>query len=161
MVSSWRRTAGQTVPTQQVLVFSLATVQLGIPLEQVQKVVARPTIVRSGEQALGLSHFGDQEILALDLHRIVHGRPAATPLQHLIVLRSPSGEFYGLAVSELPNLMAVPVDRWHPIPEAYRRQDPLGVARQVAQVTQGETEETLFRLDLADLLPLFDPCLRG
>ncbi|APB33323.1 CheW protein [Gloeomargarita lithophora Alchichica-D10] len=138
----------------KILHFPIGSLQLGLPLTQVQKVIPQPTVFSSGQKPIGLAHFEDQEVVVLDLHQHLFGHPSPTPATHLIVVKT-AAELYGLPCPGMPTLVDVPPEQMRQIPPTYRQADTLGLASHVARLADNTT--TLFLLDSQRLNSLCVP----
>jgi purine-binding chemotaxis protein CheW len=72
-----------------------------------------------------------------------------------VLVKNTTGELYGIPVADTPTLMEVPSSMVRVLPESYRRADTIEVARHVAVIPKGETQLTVFLLDVDLLLPIF------
>ncbi len=151
--------ARQATPYLKLLVFSLGNLQLALRIEAVYKVVNRTPVYSSGVGAVGVAHVGDGEVTVVDLHRrFFHtSNPSSEPQLggYLVVVRSTTGELYGIPIADTPVLMEVPLSQIRLLPESYRRSDTLEVASHVAVIPQENSQLTIFLLDVERLLPLF------
>ncbi len=138
----------------KVLHFPLGSLQVGLPLAQVQKVLSQPTVFSSGQKPVGLAHFEDQEVVVLDLHHYLFGQPSPRPATHLIVVKT-GAEYYGLPCSGLPTLADISPAQMRQIPPTYRQADTLGLASHVARLH--DDTMTLFLLDAQRLSSLVAP----
>jgi len=105
----------------KVLHFPLGSLQVGLPLTQVQKVVPYPTVYSSGQKPVGLAHFEDQEVVVIDLHHYLFGQSNPVPATHLIVVKG-NAELYGVPCTGMPALVDI-------LPEQIRQIPPLEVER--------------------------------
>jgi len=83
----------------KVLHFPLGSLQVGLPLTQVQKVLPYPTVFSSGQKPIGLAHFEEQEVVVLDLHQYLFGQANPIPATHLIVVKGKTPNALSKAVS--------------------------------------------------------------
>ncbi|MEN9215261.1 MAG: chemotaxis protein CheW [Gloeomargarita sp. DG02_3_bins_56] len=127
----------------KILHFPVGSLNLGLPLSQVQKVMPHPTVFSSGQKPIGLAHFEEQEVVVLDLHRFLLGQGNPHPPTHLIVVKAGT-ELYGLPCAGLPALVDIPPEQIRQIPPSYQQADTLGLASHVARWDQ---DMTLFLLD--------------
>lgn len=130
----------------KVMVFPLGDLFFGVRLEQVLKVVAMPNIFKSGEKLLGITSFEDQEVVVVDLYQEVFGRPLPKGQGFLLILDGKDNP-YGITVASLPLLREVPYVDLHALPASYRNRDNLGIASHMFQLSEQDTQKTVFLLD--------------
>jgi len=128
----------------KVLHFPLGSLQVGLPLTQVQKVLPYPTVFSSGQKPVGLAHFEEQEVVVIDLHHYLFGQVNPIPATHLIVVKG-NTEFYGVPCTGMPALVDILPEQIRQIPATYRQGDTLGLASHVARLNNDTM--TLFLLD--------------
>ncbi|HEY9728452.1 MAG TPA: chemotaxis protein CheW [Chroococcales cyanobacterium] len=149
----------QATPYLKLIVFSLGNLNLALRIEAVYKVVNRTPVHSSGVGAVGVAHVGDGEVTVVDLHRrFFNTSNLSSEFQlqgYLVVVRSTTGELYGIPIADTPVLMEVPLSQIRLLPESYRRSDTLEVASHVAVIPQENSQLTIFLLDADRLLPLF------
>ncbi|MEN9216829.1 MAG: chemotaxis protein CheW [Gloeomargarita sp. HHBFW_bins_162] len=138
----------------KVLHFPVGSLNLGLPLSQVQKVMPYPSIFSSGQKPLGLAHFEDQEVVVVDIHRYLFGHPSPLPPTHLIVVKN-GQELYGVPCAGLPALVELAPEQIRQIPPNYRQADTLGLASHVARLHNDTI--TLFLLDGQRLASVVTP----
>lgn len=141
----------------KVLHFPVGSLQVGLPLTQVQKVLPQPTVFRSGKKPIGLAHFEDQEVVVLDLHHYLFGQSSPSPATHLIVVKANTevSEWYGVPCNTVPALIDIAPEQMRQIPPTYRQADTLGLASHVARFSNDTM--TLFLLDGQRLRSLVSP----
>ena len=146
----------RVVPTIKVLMFSVGSLNLGLRIESIYKVLNAAQIHGSRENWVGLVHLGDREVTVLDLKRRLF--PSQTnsddaPKGYLMVIQNAKGELYGIPVDIVPALVDVPLPNLRLLPESFRHADTLRIASHVAVITESESEiqMTLFLLDIEAL----------
>jgi len=141
----------RATPSIKVLVFSIGSVNLGLRIESVYKVLNSTQVFGSGLNWVGVAHIGDREVTVLDLQRRLfpsHRSNGNLEGGYLIVIQNTEGELSGIPVETVPALMDVPLSTIRVLPESFRHADTLGIASHVAVIPQAETTMTLFLLDI-------------
>ncbi|MFM2312738.1 MAG: hypothetical protein RLZZ04_2014 [Cyanobacteriota bacterium] len=141
----------------KLLVFEIGKLTLALPILQVQKIVKQSEVHGSGLSHVNLTHLPEQEIAIVDLHQKLFGSslPTTTSSEfsgYFIISRNLTGESLGIAVSQAPTLLDVPLEQIRQLPEAYRRADTLEIASHVTVIPQETTPRTIFILDLTRLV---------
>ncbi|MBD1894133.1 chemotaxis protein CheW [Coleofasciculus sp. FACHB-129] len=140
-----------SVPAIKVLVFSIGSLNLGLRIESIYKVLNSTQIFGSGLNGVGIAHVGDREVTVLNLQqRLFSSNSTHETLQgaYLIVLQNTESELYGIPVETVPALIDVPLSTIRVLPESFRHANTLGIASHVAVISQPETSLTLFLLDI-------------
>jgi purine-binding chemotaxis protein CheW len=140
----------------RVILFRIGTLNLAIRLESVNKILKNTPIDSSGTNSFGVAQVGDREITILDLQRQLFGDSGVAERgihSHLILLKTASGEPFGIPVAEVPTLIEIALTSLRVLPESYRRADTLSMATHVARVPQGDGELTVFLVDTNLLNP--------
>jgi purine-binding chemotaxis protein CheW len=148
----------QVTPSLKLIVFSIGTLNLGLRIESVYKVVDRTPVYSSGLNHVGVTHLGDSEVTVVDLYqRFFKSNPTLESHSsgYLVLVKNTTGELYGIPVAKTPILMEVPLPELRIVPESYRRADTLEVASHVAVIPQEGTPLTVFLLDVDLLVPIF------
>jgi chemotaxis signal transduction protein len=141
----------------KLLVFEIGKLTLAVPILQVQKIVKQNEVYGSGLSHVNLTHLPEQEIAIVDLHQKLFGTCLSTTKSsectgYFIIIRNPTGEPVGIAVSQAPTLMDVSLEQIRQLPEAYRRADTLEIASHVLVIPQSNTPRLIFLLDLTRLV---------
>jgi purine-binding chemotaxis protein CheW len=142
----------------KLVVFSIGNLNLALPIESVYKVVNRTPVYGSGLKPVGVAHVGDGEITVVDLYqRFFRASQFSESVRggYLVIVKSQTGELYGIPVADTPVLLEVPLSQIRVLPESYRRADTLDVASHVAVIPQEAGALTIFLLDVELLLPIF------
>ena len=140
-----------SVPAIKVLVFSIGSLNLGLRIESIYKVLNSIQIFGSGLNGVGIAHVGDREVTVLDLQqRLFSSNSTHETLQgaYLIVIQTRESELYGIPVETVPALIDVPLSTIRVLPESFRHANTLGIASHVAVISNSETSLTLFLLDI-------------
>ena len=146
--------ASPTAPPLKVLVFRIGSLNLGLRIESIYKVLNATQIYSSGLNWVGVVHMGDREVTVLDIHRRLFKTSRTNEnVQpgYRVVIQNSQGELYGIPVEVVPALMDVPLSTVRVLPESFRHADTLGIASHVAVISQSETPLTLFLLDIDTL----------
>jgi chemotaxis signal transduction protein len=150
--------ASQVASLLKLIVFDMGSLKLALRIESVYKIVNYTATYGTGFGAVGVAHLGESEITVVNLHRRFFKSSQSDESHqssYLVVVQHPTGELYGIPVSQTPTLLEVPVSLIRVLPESYRRADTLDVARHVAVIPQEEEPLTIFLLDVDRLLPIF------
>lgn len=143
-----RRTTTK-ISTLPVLVAPFKNLQLALRMEGVQKVIRMPEVYKSGQKTLGLAQFEHQEAIIIDLHQTIYGCPNPEPERYVIVVRATGDRLFGIPVTILPIMLAVPEASLRPLPPDYRQHDTLGIASHLITLETGPDKQTMFLLDPA------------
>lgn len=157
----------QATPFLKLVVFTIGGLNLALRIESVYKVVNHTPVYSSGLNHVGITHLGDslrdssasQEVTVVDLHWRFFKSSQASDLNvggYLVIVKTATGELYGIPVPETPVLIEVPLSTIRAVPESYRRADTLEVASHVAVIPQEGNPLTVFLLDVGLLLPIFE-----
>ncbi len=135
-------------PVLKVLVLPIHTLHVALSLETVEKVMPMPTIFKSGQTVLGLTHVDQQEAIVVDLHQKIFGTPSPQSAKYVVITRDRHQQAYAIPSLSLPSLQDLPLERLQPIPPDYRDRDSLGIASHILPPADGDSAPTLFLLDL-------------
>lgn len=135
--------------TLRVLVAPCNTLHLALRMEGVQKVIRMPEVYKSGQKTLGLAQFDHQEAIIIDLHQQIYGCPNPEPERYVIVVQATGDRLFGIPVTTLPIMRAVPEASLKPLPPDYRQHDTLGIASHLITLETGPDQQTMFLLDPA------------
>lgn len=148
----------------KLIVFDMGNLKLALRIESVYKIVNHTSTYGSGLGAVGVAHLGESEITVVNLHRRFFKSNQSNESRqssYLVVVQHPTGELYGIPVSQTPTLLEVPISLIRVLPESYRRADTLDVASHVAVIPQEGEPLTIFLLDVDRLLPIFQEIAAG
>jgi chemotaxis signal transduction protein len=140
--------------TISMLVAPFGNLSLAVSMVGVQKVIRTPEIFKSGERSLGMARFEGREVIVVDLHQKIYGAANPQYEKYVIVTEIPNGQLYGILCTKLPTLVTVPWEELRPLPEDYRKRDPLGIASHVASIAHNGNTQTIFLVDLVEGLKL-------
>ncbi|MGQ4646357.1 chemotaxis protein CheW [Lyngbya aestuarii] len=144
-------------PVLKLIVFSMGSLKLAVPIESVYKVFNQPSINSSGVNQFGVTHVGEQQVTVVDLYRRVFKQSQTNVVfadGYLVTVQNSQGELYGIAVTDTPVLMDVLLSSIRVLPESYRRVDTLDLASHVVVIPQESGSITVFLLDVDLLLPI-------
>jgi chemotaxis signal transduction protein len=142
--------SSSTSPTLSMLVAPFGNLCLAVPMAGVQKVIRTPEIFKSGARSLGVAHFEEREVIVVDLHQKIYGSANPQYEKYVVVTEISSGQLYGVLCTKLPTLLTLPWTELRPLPEDYRKRDPLGIASHVASIIQNGEPQTVFLVDLVE-----------
>ena len=142
-------------PSLQLLVFSVGTLKLSLPIQAIYRVVTQNLVHGSGLHPVGVTLINDLEVIVIDLYRrLFKSTPTESTKTHcLVIVQSSSGELYGIPTPDTPELMDVPLSLLRVLPESYRRADTLDIASHVALIPLEQGSLTIFLIDINQLLP--------
>ncbi|MGB5960652.1 MAG: chemotaxis protein CheW [Coleofasciculaceae cyanobacterium] len=140
----------------ELIVFSIGSLNLALPIKSVYKVSNYTPISGSGVGVVGVTRVDDQEVTVIDLYRrFFKTNPGEyTTGGYLVQVINTTGELYGIPVAETPVLMEVSLSLIRVLPQSYRYSDTLDLASHVAVIPQDAASLTIFLLDIAQLLPV-------
>lgn len=153
-------------PTLKLIIFKLKaeadpnaalepiSLYLGVPIEQVARIVRYGAVHGSGQTLAGVATVGEQQVTILDLRQTVFCVPSQQT-NFLVILKSAAAELIGIPVAQSPALVDVPIADLRILPATYRQLDTLGMASHVSVAeTEEEGRQTIFLLDLEKVLAL-------
>jgi chemotaxis signal transduction protein len=143
------------IATTKILTFSVGSLFLAVQLDAVEKVIRLPEVLSSGQTPLGVTQFGDAELMVLDLHQKIYNRPNPSQIKYIIILKTDRQGNFGIPVSGLPEISDVVQSEIRPLPETYRQEDTLGIASHVVTINRKEEILTAFLIPPVSLLSLF------
>ncbi|AFZ42703.1 CheW domain protein [Halothece sp. PCC 7418] len=141
----------------RVIVFPLGDYFFALPINAVLQVIESPPELTQHFEGFGLVMLEKQSITLLNLHRHLRYKTEADPQQtadFLILTQSRQGEFCGIPIYSLPNMMELPYDEIQPLPTVYRQTNLYGIARFVTFVKfeEQEKKEGIYLLDVDEAL---------
>lgn len=135
----------------RILIVPVQDLSLGLPIEQVQKVIPTPTIFKGGVPTLGITHFESEEVIVIDLHQKIYGQRNQKSEPYVVLIKA-AEQLYGILTISLPVIQEVKASQVNPLSQEYRDRDPLGIASHTAVVQRGEETQTVFLVNAADLI---------
>lgn len=141
----------------RVVAFKIHTLNLGVPMPSVARVLYEVPVYGTGQNGIGITHLGEKELTIIDLKQQLFGSSylnstaSERPLvgSHVIVAQNQAREQCGLLLDTAPTLIDVPPNSIRVLPDSYRRAE-LGFCNYVAVVP--ETALTMFLLDINCLI---------
>lgn len=148
----------EPAPVLKLIVFGIGNLNLALPIESVYKVINRTPVYGSGLRSVGVAHVDDGQVTVVDLYRRFFQSSQTSESDsggYLVIVKNTTGELYGIPVTDTPTLIEVPSSTIRVLPDSYRHSDTLEVASHVTVIPQEAESLTVFLLDVARLLPLF------
>lgn len=121
----------------RVIVFSLGDYFFALPINAVLQVIESPPELTQHFEGFGLVMLEKQSITLLNLHHHLRYKTESNPsiaADFLILTQTRQGEFCGIPIYSLPNMMELPYDEIQPLPSVYRQTNLYGLARFVTFV---------------------------
>ncbi len=135
----------------KLVVFTIGNLMVALHIDSVQKIISYSPLHNSGLSHLGIIHLNEQEITAIDLHKLLFKSPQeryTSKNGKLVIAKKRSGELFGILVDETPSLLDLPLKNFRVIPDSYRRADTLEIASHVIVIPQEKDQKsTIFLLD--------------
>lgn len=152
----------QTLNTKEfvrLVVFSIAGYRLGLPLDQILRVVNCPDELRShSSESLELLPLGQHMISVVNLRSqlsLAQGqaqpRVILTESDFLVVAKV-GEELCAIRVDTPPDLIEIDAATIRQLPDPYRQGHPLSIASQVVVLPQGKATLAIFLLGLKRVL---------
>lgn len=145
-------------PTQKdtirLIVFAIAGYRLGLPLNQILRVVNCPDELKAQtSEVLELLPLGQHTILVLNLRsRLSVNQAKTTPDSDFLVVAKVGTELCAIRVDAPPDLIEVEAATIRQLPAPYRQGHPLSIASQVVVLPQGKATLAIFLLELKRVL---------
>jgi chemotaxis signal transduction protein len=143
----------QTETTDKFIVFTIAGYHLALPIQTVLQVIAHPGVTDELRKS-GVVQVGRHMLRVLDLRQQLDADHSVTPTNtpFLVLTHHQPGELCAIPVSEPPNLLEFPAEMLRSLPQSAAQTGVLQVASHAATVSQGDSAETVFLLDLNRVL---------
>jgi purine-binding chemotaxis protein CheW len=144
--------------TDKFIVFIIAGYHLALPIQTVLQVIAHPGVTDELRKS-GVVQVGRHMLRVLDLRQQLDAdqldadhsvTPTDTPF--LVLTHHQPGELCAIPVSEPPNLLEFPAEMLRSLPQSAAQTGVLQVASHAATLSQGDSAETVFLLDLNRVL---------
>ncbi len=141
----------------RVIVFALGDYFFALPINAVLQVIESPPELTQEFEGFGLVMLEKQSITLLNLHRHLRYKTQSDSkitADFLILTQTRQGEFCGIPVQTLPNMMELPYDEIQPLPSVYRQTNLYGIARFVTfvQFEDKQQKEGIYLLDVDEAL---------
>lgn len=132
------------------IVFKISDYHLGLPLNDVLKVVNCPPTENKKLRTMGIIQLGRHMIRVLDLHKELSADLPQLPSDQsfLVITRDRQGELCGILVDEPPNLVEIPLEIMQSLPKSDRQSGILQMVSHAAVISQQEITTTIFLLDV-------------
>ena len=154
-VSMQQASRSDRIASVKMIVFTVGTFNLALPIEIVYKVLNQIPVYGSGLNGVGVAHVGDLEVTVIDLHRQLFQSSIINETAkkgYLLILHSKSSELYGIPVASVPALMDLPLASIRVLPESYRSGDILQMATHVCYLPEEEPPLTIFLVNPEQML---------
>ena len=154
-VSMQQASRSDRIASVKMIVFTVGTFNLALPIEIVYKVLNQIPVYGSGLNGVGIAHVGDLEVTVIDLHRQLFQSSIINETAkkgYLLILHSKSTDLYGIPVSSVPALMDLPLASIRVLPESYRSGDILQMATHVCYLPEEEPPLTIFLVNPEQML---------
>ncbi|GAP94541.1 chemotaxis protein CheW [Leptolyngbya sp. NIES-2104] len=140
----------------RLIVFTIAGYRLGLPIDQILRVVNCPDEFRvPTSDVLELLPLGQQMISVLNLRSQLSLNPGQnTPESEFLVAAKVGTELCAIRVDAPPDLIEVEVATIRQLPAPYRQGHPLSIASQVVVLPQGKATLAIFLLELKRVLAM-------
>lgn len=150
--------------TIRAIIFPIAKYKFSLPIAAVVQVTKSPPKLNNLFGGLGLVMYENRPLMLLNLHQKLAGTaserltangnssPASEPF--LILTQTNKGEFCGIPVTEIPNMVDLPRSCIQTLPDSYRHQTLFSLARFVAfwQASEQEEKQPVYLLDVNQAL---------
>lgn len=138
----------------RLIVFAIAGYRLGLPLDQILRVVNCPDELKGQtSEVLELLPLGQQTISVLNLRsQLSLNQGHNTPESDFLVVAKVGTELCAIRVDAPPDLIEVEAATIRQLPAPYRQGHPLSIASQVVVLPQGKATLAIFLLELKRVL---------
>lgn len=149
----------------RLVVFSIAGYRLGLPLDNILRVVNAPEEMRSSE-ALELLPFGEHTLSVLNLRSHLtlaqeQSEAVRTRWQEeFLVVTKVGAELCAIRVDSPPDLIEIESAAIRQLPAPYRQGHPLSIASHVVVLPQGKATLAIFLLEMKRVLALMESLMR-
>lgn len=140
----------------RLIVFAIAGYRLGLPLEQILRVVNCPDELKAQTSEITeLLPLGQQTILVLNLRSQLSLNQGQNTLEsEFLVVAKVGTELCAIRVDAPPDLIEVEAATIRQLPAPYRQGHPLSIASQVVVLPQGKATLAIFLLELKRVLAM-------
>ncbi|BAU09839.1 CheW protein [Leptolyngbya sp. NIES-3755] len=144
--------------TVRLIVFAIAGYRLGLPVDQILRVVNCPEELKAQtSDRLELLPLGQHTISVLNLRSQLRLNQArTTPESDFLVVAKLGTELCAIRVDAPPDLIEVEAATIRQLPAPYRQGHPLSIASQVVVLPQGKATLAIFLLDLKRVLTMLE-----
>lgn len=154
-VSMQQASRSDRIASVKMIVFTVGTFNLALPIEIVYKVLNQIPVYGSGLNGVGIAHVGELEVTVIDLHRQLFQSSIINETAkkgYLLILHSKSSDLYGIPVASVPVLMDLSLASIRVLPESYRSGDILQMATHVCYLPEEEPPLTIFLVNPEQML---------
>lgn len=153
-----RSQAATQSETVRLIVFAIAGYRLGLPVDQILRVVNCPEELKTQtSERLELLPLGQHTISVLNLRsQLSLNQTRTTPENDFLVVAKLGAELCAIRVDAPPDLIEVEAATIRQLPAPYRQGHPLSIASQVVVLPQGKATLAIFLLDLKRVLTLLE-----
>lgn len=140
----------------RLIVFAIAGYRLGLPLDQILRVVNCPDELKAQTSEITeLLPLGQQTILVLNLRSQLSLNQGQNTLEsEFLVVAKVGTELCAIRVDAPPDLIEVEAATIRQLPAPYRQGHPLSIASQVVVLPQGKATLAIFLLELKRVLAM-------
>ncbi|MBE9009572.1 chemotaxis protein CheW [Pseudanabaenaceae cyanobacterium LEGE 13415] len=140
--------------TVRLIVFAIAGYRLGLPVDQILRVVNCPEELKAqSSERLELLPLGQHTLSVLNLRSHLSLNQARPTLESdFLVVAKVGAELCAIRVDAPPDLIEVEAATIRQLPAPYRQGHPLSIANQVVVLPQGKATLAIFLLDLKRVL---------
>lgn len=140
--------------TVRLIVFAIAGYRLGLPVDQILRVVNCPEELKTqSSERLELLSLGQHTISVLNLRsQLSLNRARTISESDFLVVAKVGAELCAIRVDAPPDLIEVEAATIRQLPAPYRQGHPLSIASQVVVLPQGKATLAIFLLDLKRVL---------
>jgi chemotaxis signal transduction protein len=138
----------------RLIVFAIAGYRLGLPLDQILRVVNCPDELKAQTpEVLELLPLGQQTLSVLNLRSQLSLNQAQNTFESdFLVVAKVGTELCAIRVDAPPDLIEVEAATIRQLPAPYRQGHPLSIASQVVVLPQGKATLAIFLLELKRVL---------
>ncbi len=141
------------------MVVRFPTLNLAFDMAQLQQVLPMPVVEYSPTLMLGVAQINvgsvdkpiERPVIVVDLHCKLYDASLESP-GHLLLFPAPDGLLYGIPVAILPEITSIPEDLLLAPTEGKALDSTLGLTRQLVKVPGPTGEQTLFIVDVPQLV---------
>ncbi len=157
----------QTQKRLPFMVVRFPTLNLAFDMAQLQQVRSMPVVQYSPTLMLGMAQvaWGDdrrsvgdhhdnptqRDVIVLDLHCKLYDSSLEAP-EHLLLFQAKDGLLYGIPVDQMPEITSIPEDLLLPQSQDTADVLTLGLTRQLVKLPTAMGEQTLFIVDVQQLM---------
>ncbi|MDA0266308.1 MAG: chemotaxis protein CheW [Cyanobacteria bacterium] len=131
--------------TLKFITVKLNKLTVALPIDAVDKVIRQTTVLGSGLNPMGVTHYEGNPITVIDLHyQLFQHRQDPIPNQSYLIIAKTGSQKFALPIQGAPNLAEFGKHQLRVLPMSYRRADTLGIASHVVRTISPTGEDTTF-----------------